>query len=118
VYSMCCYECGATFPNRYRRELLVDAWNRRTAPDREAVIEECAKVCDEMANGWNNLAQGARDGRYDFMAEAGDRCADEIRALKAAPTASQLAALDRLAENAHGLGLGYDTPTDAEGEKS
>lgn len=35
VYSMCCYKCGATFPNRFRRELLVEAWNRRvniTAP--------------------------------------------------------------------------------------
>lgn len=29
VYSMCCYQCGATFPNRYRRELLEEAWNRR-----------------------------------------------------------------------------------------
>lgn len=29
VYSMCCYDCGATFPNRYKRELLVEAWNRR-----------------------------------------------------------------------------------------
>lgn len=29
VWSMCCYECGATFPNRYRKELLVECWNRR-----------------------------------------------------------------------------------------
>lgn len=29
VYSMCCYDCGATFPNRYRKELLIEAWNRR-----------------------------------------------------------------------------------------
>ena len=29
VWSMCCYNCGATFPNRYKRELLVEAWNRR-----------------------------------------------------------------------------------------
>lgn len=29
VYSMCCYDCGATFPNRYRRDLLVESWNRR-----------------------------------------------------------------------------------------
>jgi Lar family restriction alleviation protein len=29
VYSMCCYNCGATFPNRYRLELLKEAWNRR-----------------------------------------------------------------------------------------
>lgn len=32
VYSMCCYDCGATFPNRYRRELLVECWNRRASP--------------------------------------------------------------------------------------
>lgn len=30
VWSMCCYDCGATFPNRYRKELLVENWNRRT----------------------------------------------------------------------------------------
>lgn len=36
VWSMCCYSCGATFPNRYRRELLLEAWNRRApAPTNE-----------------------------------------------------------------------------------
>ena len=30
VWSMCCYKCGATFPNRYRKELLLEAWNRRS----------------------------------------------------------------------------------------
>ncbi len=29
VFSMCCYKCGATFPNRFERQLLVEAWNRR-----------------------------------------------------------------------------------------
>jgi hypothetical protein len=29
IWSMCCYDCGATFPNRYRKELLVEAWNTR-----------------------------------------------------------------------------------------
>jgi Lar family restriction alleviation protein len=29
VWSMCCYTCGATFPSRYRKELLIAAWNRR-----------------------------------------------------------------------------------------
>jgi len=29
IFSMCCYECGATFPNRYKKELLVNNWNRR-----------------------------------------------------------------------------------------
>lgn len=31
VWSMCCYDCGATFPNMYRKDGLVEAWNRRTA---------------------------------------------------------------------------------------
>lgn len=50
VFSMCCYNCGATFPNRYRRELLVEAWNRRIpshspAPDmREAVPSDVAEL--------------------------------------------------------------------------
>jgi len=29
IWSMCCYNCGATFPNRYTKELLVEAWNTR-----------------------------------------------------------------------------------------
>lgn len=29
LFTMCCYDCGATFPGRYRRELLVKAWNKR-----------------------------------------------------------------------------------------
>jgi len=29
IWSMGCYKCGATFPNRYKKELLVDAWNKR-----------------------------------------------------------------------------------------
>lgn len=31
IWSMCCCTCGATFPNRYREQLLVEAWNRRSA---------------------------------------------------------------------------------------
>jgi transcription elongation factor Elf1 len=94
-----CRECGITG--------LVSAWNRRTAPDRDAVIEECAKACEDLS---------MHDGSLEDLEN--ERCVKAIRSLKHAPTASQLAALDRLAENAHELGLGYDTPTDAEGEKT
>ncbi len=31
VWSMCCYDCGATFPNRYKKELLVMQWNKRAS---------------------------------------------------------------------------------------
>lgn len=57
-------------------ELIAEVRTARTL-----ALEEAAKVCTEMADNWNLQAQGARDGRYDFMAEAGDRCADEIRSL-------------------------------------
>lgn len=33
IWSMCCYDCGATFPNRYRKELLIEHWNRRAKED-------------------------------------------------------------------------------------
>lgn len=29
VYSMCCYDCGATFPNMYSLDKLKEKWNRR-----------------------------------------------------------------------------------------
>ncbi|WP_175878851.1 hypothetical protein [Burkholderia sp. BCC0097] len=59
--------------------------NVLTAGVRAAAIEECAKLVDALAEKWNQAAQSARDGRYDFMTEAADRCADEIRALAAQP---------------------------------
>ena len=33
IWSMCCYKCGATFPNRYKKELLVKSWNARAEND-------------------------------------------------------------------------------------
>lgn len=29
IWSICCYDCGAHFPNRYKKELLLTAWNKR-----------------------------------------------------------------------------------------
>ena len=37
--------------------------------------EECAKVCDEIYGSWINI-----HGRYEFMAEGAEVCANEIRA--------------------------------------
>lgn len=36
VWSTCCYDCGAIFPNRYKKELLIECWKRRPAPDKSA----------------------------------------------------------------------------------
>jgi hypothetical protein len=41
IWSTCCYQCGATFPNMYSREKLEEKWRQRPAtraqPDREAI---------------------------------------------------------------------------------
>jgi hypothetical protein len=36
--------------------------------------EACAKVCDEIYGSWINI-----HGRYEFMAEGAEVCANEIR---------------------------------------
>ena len=43
--------------------------------------EACAQVCDHNASLWECLANdGADDMRYDWKADAGHGCADDIRA--------------------------------------
>ncbi|VWD40250.1 hypothetical protein BLA17378_07989 [Burkholderia aenigmatica] len=53
-----------------------ESWKagRRSAPDRDSIIEECAKVCDDRIMG--DQSEG------DFEAK---RCAEAIRTLKTAP---------------------------------
>lgn len=54
VWSMCCYDCGATFPNRYRKELLVKAWNTRTPdPESAAEIERLRREKEQLLLSWN-----------------------------------------------------------------
>ncbi|MDV2160770.1 hypothetical protein [Burkholderia pseudomallei] len=72
---------------------------RRTTPDREAIIEECAKVCDEDADDKWNLYKGQHpytgreSGRADpyveGRADGASVCADRIRALKTVPTSDK-----------------------------
>jgi hypothetical protein len=54
----------------YLAQKQIEA-GRRTTPDREAIIEQCARVCDARYMGDNN--------REDMEAR---RCAQAIRALK------------------------------------
>ncbi|MDR9240768.1 hypothetical protein [Burkholderia multivorans] len=56
-------------------EALEQEAARRTTPDRESIIEECAKVCDDHA-------------KTSYLTEAAT-CARKIRALKTAPTSDQ-----------------------------
>jgi len=65
----------------YRQVLDELQVARRTTPDRESIIEECAKVCDEAASRrWY-----AEDKAY----EGCEFCAEEIRALKTAPNGDE-----------------------------
>lgn len=59
-------------------ELAAYVAARRTTPDREAIIEECAEICDAAASRhWY---------AEDKASEGCDFCAEEIRNLKTAPT--------------------------------
>lgn len=69
----------------YLRDALEAA--RRATPDREAIIEECAKVCEawsesiDTGNKRNRVVAAAMQGALS--------CAFEIRALKTAPTSEE-----------------------------
>lgn len=70
--------------NEYAFSAARYAWRswqavRRTTPDRDAVIEECAKVCDDIAENMD------KEPAAQYGA---DLCAERIRELKTAPTAS------------------------------
>ena len=51
--------------------------------DRDAVIEECAKVCDELER--NGFHYETYDGRDRIVSAEACHCADAIRALKSQP---------------------------------
>ncbi|HDR9087326.1 TPA: Lar family restriction alleviation protein [Burkholderia vietnamiensis] len=68
-----CRECKAFGPDAESDETAIALWNRRTTPDREAIIEECAKVCDEIT-------------RHHYPPQKiSGFCASAIRAQKTAP---------------------------------
>lgn len=91
---------------------------RRTTPDREAIIEECMQVCRTIAEYFEE--ESPPQASPTRKQAAGARvCLAAIKQIKTAPTPHQSAALDRLAENNHELGLDYLTaPTSDQGEKS
>ncbi|MCO1367219.1 hypothetical protein [Burkholderia multivorans] len=72
--------------------------DRRTTPDRDAIIEQCAKVCDEYAADQWSLYKGrapytgSEPGRADpdvqGRSDGADVCASRIRELKTTPTAA------------------------------
>lgn len=73
--------------------------DRRTTPDRDAIIEECAKVCDEYAidrfalfkgrKPYTGRESGRADPYYEGASDGADRCAQLIRELKTAPTSDK-----------------------------
>ena len=56
-------------------EMVVKTLEAFAALIRADEREACAKVCDEIYGSWINI-----HGRYEFMAEGAEVCANEIRA--------------------------------------
>ncbi|MDN8078332.1 hypothetical protein [Burkholderia multivorans] len=71
-----------------RAARLLEQAARRTTPDREAVIEECAKVCDSIGFSLNN-EWNQRLGVAAELSGVAEDCADAIRALPTIPTSDQ-----------------------------
>lgn len=81
------------------RDWIVWQASRRTTPDRDAIIDECAKVCDEYAaDQWslykgrapyNGSEPGRADPDVQGRSDGADVCAERIRALKTAPTSDK-----------------------------
>ncbi|MBR8007176.1 hypothetical protein [Burkholderia vietnamiensis] len=90
--------------------------NRRTTPDREAIIEECAKVCDEYAidrfalfkgrKPYTGREQGRADPYYDGASDGADRCAQLIRELKTITTSPRDTLIEEIAEMVDHMGEG------------
>jgi len=60
IWSMCCYACGATFPNRYIKSLLVEAWNKRDdsiAADDELLMDLIGRGIGITKTGLNEAGE-------------------------------------------------------------
>lgn len=104
-----------TLTLEFVRDVLKAA--RRTTPDREAILEECAKVCDEYAaDQWslykgrapyNGSETGRADPDVQGRSDGADVCAERIRSLKTAPTLSPRDTLiEEIAEMVDHMGEG------------
>ena len=67
IWSMCCYDCGATFPNMYRKEGLLEKWNTRATEARaQGLVEALENLLDD---GHSYESEGqARDAARQALA--------------------------------------------------
>lgn len=79
-----CQNCMAKSSGSKYPALAIAAWNRRAAPDRAAIVEECAQVADRRDD----------EGEYGhYTAFIARRIAEDIRALCAASLRARAEAL-------------------------
>ncbi|HDR8989785.1 TPA: hypothetical protein QDA93_002392 [Burkholderia vietnamiensis] len=110
-----------THHNAWRAQAYAHMWDgfvaaRRTTPDREAIIEECAKVCDEYAidrfalfkgrKPYTGRERGRADPYYDGASDGADRCAQLIRELKTITTSPRDTLIEEIAEMVDHMGEG------------
>lgn len=74
--------CGVIGPFKDTESDAIVAWNRHSSPSRDAVIEECAQICDRAHRA--NLHSIGISMASDARAMMSFKLAEAIRALKAA----------------------------------
>lgn len=107
----CCTCCGWQGPPGFRTEAeAIAAWNTRHQPqEREAVLEEAAKVAESSAKTWRsfakmNLPSAPSPIINEDRAKTSEGIAEAIRALKTtpAPASEREAVLERYRHKARG----------------
>lgn len=70
IWSMCCYNCGATFPNMYSVEKLREKWNQRTAKSYADGLENAVKCqpCTAEDPNEDDYQRGRFDGIMEYAA--------------------------------------------------
>ena len=77
VWSTCCYECGATFPNMYSREALEAKWRRRPSTYHLATLDAAI----EMVRGEQSESTEEDIGEYlEGFGDGYNRCVVNILA--------------------------------------
>jgi len=84
--SMLCDGCGVQIGWHMTRRAAAEAWNRRSVTERAAVVEECAKICDEVHR--SNIHSVGISLGSDARAMTAFKLAERIRSLSVSEPAA------------------------------
>lgn len=79
VWSTCCHDCGATFPNRYNKQALIDCWNLRPAGHQHFGKKIANSSVAGRALSFEGLAYGGTSENREFPKNIQEDALSEVR---------------------------------------